>query len=394
MCPRAQAADHDFARLASEEGCSLYFERFLHIGYDILSRVCPRRFGGISDWSGVTALKNSLKTLIGLPPNRKVLLANRSAQLVQLAARMLCQRCENILVTDMIWPAYLAILSAECQRNDRHITTVPIRQAILRDCMSKQELIDHVVRNYHAENCDGLFISAVTFDGVRLPVRDVCQEISVSGRRPRFVVVDSAQAFNHTPLTLNHDYCDFLVAGSHKWLRAYHPMGFGFCCRHDSEDFVVTYSRQMLANRQLDDPLMRFTEQLESNKLEAFSETVNIAPMFTATAAAADALRTEHIMVDALAVQLENVDRFAEGTSRTGWRLLRPKLPFRTGILLLEAKSPATREASVDRLRAAFWRAGVALTAYASGIIRTSFLQGPLLLSQIDAVRKALRLCA
>ena len=33
MCPEAQAADRDFARLAGEEGCSLYFEHFLRWGF-------------------------------------------------------------------------------------------------------------------------------------------------------------------------------------------------------------------------------------------------------------------------------------------------------------------------------------------------------------------------
>jgi selenocysteine lyase/cysteine desulfurase len=321
-------------------------------------------------------------------------LANRSAQLVQLAARLLCQRCENILVTDMVWPAYLAILSAECRRAGRTIATVPIRQAIFRDRISKQELIRHIVSHYHAQDCTGLFVSAVTFDGVRLPVREVCQRIRDSGRRPRFVVVDSAQALNHTPLGLYHNYCDFLIAGSHKWLRAYHPMGFGFCCRHQSNDFIVRRCRQMLARRVLDDPLLRFTQQLESDNLEAFSETVNVAPMFTATAAAAHALYSDACRADELAAQLVNADRFAERTSDCGWRLLRPEAALRTGILLLEAKSPDTRNASVDHLRNAFRRTGVALTAYAGGIIRTSFLQRPLPSSHIHSVREALRQCA
>ena len=77
MCPKAQAADRDFARLASEEGCSLYYERFLRFGYNILSRVCHRRFDGISDWSGVTSLEKSLKALVGLPLKGEVLLVRK-----------------------------------------------------------------------------------------------------------------------------------------------------------------------------------------------------------------------------------------------------------------------------------------------------------------------------
>jgi selenocysteine lyase/cysteine desulfurase len=161
-----------------------------------------------------------------------------------------------------------------------------------------------------------------------MPVREVCEQISAQSRRPRFVVVDSAQALNHAPLGLNRDYCDFLVAGSHKWLRAYHPMAFGFCCSRDSKDMIVRRCRQMFGKRELDDPLLAFTQQLETNTLEAFSETVNVAPMFTATAAAASVLHSNQCRVDGLAAQLENAERFAEGTTRTGWRLLRPQPEF------------------------------------------------------------------
>ena len=43
----------------------------------------------------------------------------------------------------------------------------------------------------------------------------------------------------------------------------------------------------------MDDPLLRFTEQLESSVLEPFSETVNVVPMFTASAAAGRAARSQ-----------------------------------------------------------------------------------------------------
>jgi hypothetical protein len=144
MCPEAQAADRDFARFASEEGCSLYFEHFLRWGYTALPPSLARRYLSLSFWAGVTAFKNDLKTVLCLPRQRKVLIANRSAQLVRLAARLLCQRCENILVTDTEWPAYMNTLAAECQRTGRRLTTVPMREAILRDRIGQDEAIDRL----------------------------------------------------------------------------------------------------------------------------------------------------------------------------------------------------------------------------------------------------------
>ena len=227
MCPEAQAADRDFARLAGEEGCSLYFEEFLRCGFTVLGAASRRRFAGLAAWAGVSSLKRDLKTLAGLAVDRKVLLASRSAQLVQLAASLLCARCENILVTDMIWPAYREILTAECNRTGRSITTVPVRQAVLQDRIGKEQLVELVASQCQAQHCDGLLLSAVTFEGVRLPVPEICQRIRASSGLG-FVVVDGAQALSHAPLELDHEHCDFLVAGSHKWLRAYQPMGFGF----------------------------------------------------------------------------------------------------------------------------------------------------------------------
>jgi selenocysteine lyase/cysteine desulfurase len=393
MCRKAQAADHDFARLAGEEGCSLYFEQFLRLGYDYLPRSSRRRFTGLSDWSGVAALKARLKRLLEISQERQVFLANRSAQLVRLAARLLCHKCENILVTDMFWPAYRDILAAECRRTSTSLTTVPVRQTILRDRISRQELIDFLASQYYSEHCDGLFLSEVTFEGIRIPVRHVVQTINAR-RPPRFVVVDAAQALNHVPLRLDREYCDFLVAGSHKWLRAYQPMGFGFCCRQHSEALVVDTSRRMIAERQLDDPLLRFTQELEAAAVEPFSETVNVGPLFTATAAAGRALNTSLYKRSQFTAQRRNADRLALGAYHAGWRLVRPKSEFRTGILLLEARSRSTREAPIDQLRIAFRQAGVALTAYDGGLIRTSFLSQPLKATHLDRIRSALHRCA
>ena len=64
MCREAQAADRDFVRLAGEEGCSLYFEDFLHGGYfGGLSPRRRRRFPNLSGWEGLATLKRDLSGL-------------------------------------------------------------------------------------------------------------------------------------------------------------------------------------------------------------------------------------------------------------------------------------------------------------------------------------------
>jgi len=393
MCPEAQAADRDFARLASEEGCSLYFEQFLRWGYTALPPRLGRCYPGLSFWAGVTAFKNDLKTVLCLPRQRKVLVANRSAQLVRLAARLLCDRCENILVTDMEWPAYVKALAVECQRKGRLLTTVPMREAILRDRIGQDEAIDRLLGYYRRHDCDGLFLSAVTFQGVQLPIRRLVQALG-DREKPRFVVVDGAQALNHIPLGLGEEYCDLLLAGCHKWLRAYQTLGLAFCCRRSAEPLVVEACANMRSRGELDDPLLAFTNQLEGEATDSYSETVNLTPMFTAAAAVRRMLGSPHAKRHELLAQVANADRLADAAPQSGWTAARPTLPMQSGILLLEPRRQDTRTAPPDVLRARLSAAGLALTVYDGGTIRASLPDRPFDGADLSHLQAALSRCA
>jgi hypothetical protein len=393
MCPEAQAADHDFARFASEEGCCLYFEHFLRSGYMALPCSLANEYRGLSFWAGVRAFKNDLKTVLTLPRERQVFVANRSAQLVRMAGRLLTSRCENILVTDMEWPAYVQALEAEVDRAGRTLTRVPLREAVLGGEAGEAEFVDTVVAAYQAGNCDGLFLSAVTFQGVCVPVAKIVQALG-SRHRPRFTVVDGAQAVNHVPLGLAAGYCDLLLTGCHKWLRAYHPLGLAFCCRADSEEFVRQIYAEMRRQGELDDPLLIFSSQLETGERESFSETVNLVPMFTAAAAVRRMLSSPRSKRDELAVQVGNADRIAEQVPAAGWRPKRPAAGMRSGILLLEPRNASTRSAPPDVLRERLLTAGVALTTYDGGVIRASMPDAPLSPGHQNALQVALSRCA
>ena len=392
MCPEAQAADHDFARLAGEEGCSLYFEQFLRCGFTALPPSLARQYPGLSFWAGVTAFKNDLKTAICLPRQRRVLVANRSAQLVRLAAKLLCQRCENILVTDMEWPAYIRALATECQRTGRLLTTVPMREAVLRDKICQDEAIDRLLDHYRRHNCDGLFLSAVTYQGVQLPVRQFVQSLQPR-EKPRFVVVDGAQALNHVPLGLADEYCDLLLAGCHKWLRAYQPLGLAFCCRRSSEKLVATTLSEMQARGEIDDPLLAFTNQLEAQSTESYSETVNLVPMFTAAAAVRRMLYSAKAKREELATQMANADRVADQAAATGWQPLRPTLLMQSGVLLLESRNQDTRQVPTDIIRQHFLTAGIAITVYDGGLLRASLPDWPMTSSDLPRLQSSLSQC-
>jgi hypothetical protein len=393
MCPEAQRADRDFALLAGEEAGSPYFDQFLRCGFTALCPPLRRRYQGLSDWARITGLKTSFRMFVGLPRDRQVLVAARSTQLVRLATRVLCLRSHNILTTDMVWPGYLKILQSECRRLGRRLIHVPIRHALFDQHAGKQDLIEQLTAYYRQYDCNGLFLSAVTYEGVRLPVSHVVQALGKT-HKPRFVVVDAAQAFNHVPLGLDRPYCDFVLAGCHKWLRAYHPLGLGFLCKPSSERLIIATCREMLARCDLDDPLLRFTTELESGKLESFSETVNLATLFTATAAAGRVWRSGRTKQAELAAQLVNANRLAERATSCGWRPLRPDMPLQTGILLLRTSQHGFAQDSPDSLRTAFRTRGISLTSYRNGVVRFSLPDRPLPPASLDRICSALRHCA
>ncbi len=274
MTPRAQQAHVDFVRLAGEEGSSLFFERFLQSGTQAWSTQAQARYPGLSLWHGVGALKASLRALAGSLPDLPMLLANRSAQLMKLAARLLYHPCKNVLVTDLGWPPYHELLAAEAARAGTVLTSVPVRDMALQGRVSEDNIVEAVRAHYLRHRCDGLFLTAVSHLGVRLPVERLVRSLE-SAAEPRFVVIDGSQDFCHVSSDLRHEYCDLYLAGCHKWLQAYHPMGLAFYGRRRSRFVIETVLDHLLRQGELDDPLLRFSTQLETDRLDGRTETVS-----------------------------------------------------------------------------------------------------------------------
>ncbi len=68
MSPSAQLAARDFARLAGEGVSTLYFQRFLQVGFDGLEPRLRRELPGLALWTGVAGLQNAIRRLVNLPP--------------------------------------------------------------------------------------------------------------------------------------------------------------------------------------------------------------------------------------------------------------------------------------------------------------------------------------
>src|SRR5262249_12842184 len=89
MAPTAQRALQDFVRLVGEEGCTLYFERFLRDGFSTLPATFQARFQGLGSWCGIAELRETVRRHLNLSSAAPILLASRSLVLARFAARWL-----------------------------------------------------------------------------------------------------------------------------------------------------------------------------------------------------------------------------------------------------------------------------------------------------------------
>jgi hypothetical protein len=309
---------------------------------------------------------------------------------MRLAARLLSLRCRRVLLTDLEWPGYLAILEGEGRRSGTHLVSLPLRRPVLEEGASAEDCHRLIVSAYRAGHCDGLFLSAVTYDGIRLPFAEVGATLA-AGTRPRFVVIDGAQAAAHVPVALDDGCCDLFLWGCHKWLRARLPMGVAVCPRPGSRTFVRATLRQMAEQGELDDPVEAFTRSLDEGVVPAFSETVELSCLFAARAALSGRGGEGE---GSHAARTENARRLLDAAAGTGWGALPVHESLRTGVVLLRAGGPDARACPPEMMRERLHRSGVAATCYASGLARLSMPREPLGAAGLDLIRAALRRCA
>lgn len=389
MSPRACVAHVDFACMVAEEGGSKLFERFLRHGVDACRTPVQERFPGLLPWQGVGHLKVNLRTLAGSHPDLPVLMVNRLAHLMKFAARLLFKQCRNVLVTDLGWPPYQDILEYEARRTGRTITVAAVHDLLCRDKSGESDLLDAIRAKFQQAGCDGLFLTAVSHQGIRLPVERLVRSLEAR-QEVRSVVIDGAQDFCHASADLNNEYCDLYLAGCHKWLNGFHPMGLGFYGRRRSVEIVERLARKLVVSGELDDPLLKFTTQMETARLDGETETVSLIPLFTCQGAAVDALKRPSPLAAILRQRQANVRKAAELAAGSGWEPIQPAEPFRTGILILQAERNKGRERSAEELRDAFAEKGLAVTGYNGGFVRLSMPPTEWQSPQIELLEHAL----
>lgn len=372
MSPSTQRALQDFVRFLGENGCTLYFDNLLKHGWTAWPTFLRDRFPGLNVWNGIIELRRALSRAVEASEQTSILLAGRTAKLVELAARDVFRRCRRVLITDLTWPSYARVFRRLAKRHGGEIVSVPIRNAILLRKAPPEEIVDHISQVYRAQACDGLFIPEVSHDGIRLPLQTIAKHIRNKSDLTR-VVVDGAQAFGQVPVGLSSGFCDLYIVGSHKWLGAYLPLGIGFCPRQESAT-QIQQTAQMIG-----DPLLRLLNHMEHGSEDRFAETVNLTPLFSCRAALQD---------------LGNIEaRFAWRRSNMAklianlpdcWKPILPHEAFRSGILLVKVGQPRLQRVPAEELRALFLSQGIGLTAYADGLVRLSMPDFPLGLSDLQ----------
>lgn len=308
---------------------------------------------------------------------------------MRLAARLFAERCERVLVTDLLWPSYRRILEIERTRDHFGITTVPLRREIMRGELNWSDAATRIAEQYDRMNCDGMFMPAVSHDGFRLPVDSIC-EVVAGVRPPRFLAVDGAQGFCHVPNQLGLGHCDLFITGCHKWLQGHVPMGIGFLPNRSASLIVSAVDRMLLCD-ELDDPLLTFSRQLATDSLEMFSETVNLSPLFACRATVAE--RTQNGPDTGIQFQerCRNSDKLQNCLDGTGWSMITPHADFRTGIVLLQVDDRILRRLDPHTIREFFLAHGISVTCYEDGLVRLSMRDRPFRAGELALLRWTLR---
>jgi hypothetical protein len=365
MSPRACRASVDFSRFAAEYGGDLYLMKLLTDGHSSWPHWLQDQFSGLEDWQGISQLKEHLRQLAQAPPEAEIAIASRSSSLMQLGARLISEPCRNVLVTDLSWPGYQAILMRDRGTQAFQTTLVPIREKILREGISATDVVKLLVDEYRLNRCDGLFLPLIDNLGVRLPIRRIVRAIE-STAELRFVLVDGAQALGQIPLELDECYCDLLIASCQKWLRAYSPLGVGYFNLRQNPHCEPMTLNSLVESACLDDPLACFIQELETGCSNRFGETVPIAPLFNVNAACVDSLTTPACTGNPVR------DAINSNESVHGWSQLAIAPDFASKATVFEAGVRATRKLSPETIRKRFFRNGIVVSAYEHGLVRVS----------------------
>lgn len=328
-----------------------------------------RRYPALATWRGVGGLKESLKELAGAPPDCSAFVASQSSSLVKLAASCLFRACRNVLITDLGWPNYQQTLAHRADRTGNYVTVASIRDRIFHSGWSGVDVAEYLAAQFVRFGCDGLFLPIVDHLGVRLPIDRIVRRIRASGEL-RFVMLDAAQAFCHVAFDDAFVHADFIVAGCHKWMGGYLPLGVAFFGQRRSRELIERRARRQAAGGQAD-ALCQFVEHLDAGSLDGHSQTISLPALFTAAGAARDQQRARRLATEAN-IDIETLLATLPAGS-AGYRRLGVAPEFQTRVAVVKHPAGNGQPLGADGVRRRWLNAGCIVTGYDGGFARLSF---------------------
>lgn len=341
----------------------------MRCGFTAWPMAHQRRYPALVAWRGVCGLKASLRELAGAPPECGVLLASQSSSLVKLAASCLFRVCRNVLTTDLSWPNYQQTLAHRADRTGNYVTVASIRERILHSGWSGADVSEYLAAQFIRFGCDGLFLPIVDHLGVRLPIDRIVRRIRASGEL-RFVMLDAAQAFCHVAFDDAFAHADFIVAGCHKWMGGYLPLGVAFFGQRRSRELIERRARREVVSGQ-GDALCQFVEHLDAGSLDGHTQTVSLPALFTAAGAVRDQHRLRNVQ-SASHVHMENHMSILPSVA-VAFRQLPVAPEFRTRVAVVRHVGRNPHSLSADCVRRLWLNAGCIVTGYQGGLARLSF---------------------
>lgn len=390
MSPPAQRMYQGLGRFAVEASGSFDSLDFWRHGFAALSSDNQHRLTELSAWSGLAGLKDSLRRFVSAQVDAPVLIAGRSQSLMKLAARCLFQHCRHVLTTDLSWPPYQRLLEDEARRTGHEVTQLPVRELFFRRQINLNQVADEMAQIARRRRIDGLFLPAVDNLGIRLPVADITAAIR-QHTALQFVVTDAAQALGHVPLATDLYTSELVLAGTHKWLGGYLPLGLALLSNRRSCDGVIATCQRMQDNEEIDDPLLDFLMRLESDTLRPHTETVNLSPLLTCCGALENFQNPDQQVDVTLRQQLANAHEIHWHAETVGWQPLLAESDQRTGIVSLRCENPDVQTLSPEVLRQRMRQLGLTATTYPGGIVRLSMPRTRFVPADTSLVRTALQ---
>lgn len=386
-CPASMQVQCEFAGLAAYDPsfCSI---GFLKHGAVEWPRSMQSDFPVLNGWQGVAHLKKLFAAAVGVEDSQRVFVANQTAKLVRIAARVMARQCHRVMTTDLSWPAWQSIVAEEAVRHGREIIQVSISDAVMQRRWTADDIVNQLASAYIEKRCDGLFLPAVSSLGILFPVTQLAEQLRGQSE-VRFVLVDAAQAFGQIPLSSMTKCCDVLVTGCHKWLGAHLPMGVAVAGNSLAAEQFRCVVSGVDESRFCSDPLLLLTEQLQSDDVKRYAETVNIVPMLAASAALSSGQAAPVNSQSEFSQRLVNSDRAAECLSGSSWSPVRLSQSARSAILLAASNHAAVQQTAPDTLQTHFRNHGIALSAYQGGLLRMSMPLAIMQQSHLDFLSSA-----